>query len=234
MKPVAIIRHIPCEGPGYLENILRKYKIPIHLIAVDQDETIPRQINHYSGLVIMGGPMSVNDEDAWIKDEIKLIQHTISQGKPVLGHCLGGQFIAKSLGAAVVQNPVKEIGWHPVSSNKDSNLADWTNEFNQAQQVFHWHGETFEIPEGAQRLLSNKHCVNQAFRYKENVLAFQCHIEMTQAMIDEWSTLYKDELSHPNNTIQSKEEMMRSTSLHIHNLNRLAERVYEDWIQYLR
>lgn len=233
MNPVTILRHIECEGPGYLEKTLEKHHIPTTLIALDRGDNIPKDTGDTSGLIIMGGPMSVNDNDEWIKNETLLIRKAIDQGLPVLGHCLGGQFIAKALGAKITQNPTKEIGWLPVYADKLDTSNNWLSGFQQPQFVFNWHGETFELPKGAELLLSSKDCTNQAFQYKENVYAFQCHIEMTRDMIDEWSTLYADEISTPSDTIQSKSDMMQSTEQHIKNLNRLADCVYEDWIQYL-
>ena len=233
MKPVTIIRHIACEGPGTLANSLEKYKIPMRLIALDAGDGIPETLHDSCGLVIMGGPMSVNDDDAWIAQETRLVQHAIDSNLPVLGHCLGGQFIAKALGATINKAPAKEIGWLPVSASNQQGPA-WLDQFKIPQQVFHWHGETFDLPKHATRLLSSASCVNQAFSYKDNVLAFQCHIEMTTNMIDEWSRLYADEISVPTDTIQSKSDMMQSTAQHIDNLNQLARKVYADWISHLR
>lgn len=234
MNPVTILRHIECEGPGYLEKTLKKYKIPTQLIAIDLGNPVPQDIKNTSGLIIMGGPMSANDNDEWIKNEILLIRKAIDQNLPVLGHCLGGQFIARALGAKITQNPIKEIGWLPVFAAEKADNPGWVKQFKTPQMVFHWHGETFELPEGAELLLSSKDCTNQAFRYKENVYAFQCHIEMTRDMIDEWSTLYADEISAPSDTIQPKSSMMQSTEKHITKLNQLADCVYEDWVQYLK
>lgn len=233
MKPVTIIRHIACEGPGYLENSLKKYKIPIRMITVDAGDDIPAILDDSCGLIIMGGPMSVNDNNQWITQEINLIRDTIDNNLPVLGHCLGGQFIARALGAKINKSPVKEIGWLPVYAEQLNTATNWLSRFQQPQPVFHWHGESFDLPEGAERLLSSEHCKNQAFIYKDNVLAFQCHIEMTADMIDEWSTLYADEINTPSDTIQRKADMMQSTEQYINNLNQLADCVYQDWIQHL-
>ena len=234
MNPVTIIRHIECEGPGYLEKVLNRSNIEFQLIAIDQHQPLPTSPEDMSGLIIMGGPMSVNDKDDWIAQETKLIQQAIDNNVPVLGHCLGGQFIAKALGARIIQNPVKEIGWLPVyTEGSQANLPEWTNEFSSPQTVFHWHGETFELPDGATRLLSSQHCDNQAFIYKDNVLAFQCHIEMTATMVDEWSALYEDELQDPSETLQTRTQMLAGCEQHISSLNKLADKVYEYWLQQL-
>jgi GMP synthase-like glutamine amidotransferase len=231
MKPLTIIRHIECEGPGYLESILRQQGISFRLIALDQGESLPEAIHDTSGLVIMGGPMSVNDDDEWITQEIGLVDQAITAGLPVLGHCLGGQMIARALGAAVVSNPVKEIGWLPVQAqDPPAGAPSWLADFRHPQTVFHWHGETFEIPVGANRLLSSQHCDNQAFLYKDNVYAFQCHIEMTCDMVDEWSALYADEINVPSETIQDRATMLGICDRNIDNMNLLASKIYTDWL----
>ena len=234
MNPVYIIRHIECEGPGYLETVLQQSQVEYRLIAIDQQEPLPASPERMSGLVIMGGPMSVNDDDDWIALEKTLIRQAIDNNLPVLGHCLGGQFIAAALGANIANNPVKEIGWLPVSAtDQDREVPDWLALFSQAQTVFHWHGETFELPHNSTRLLSSKDCTNQAFLHKDNVFAFQCHIEMTAPMVDEWSRLYEDELQEPSGTIQTRKQMLAACEKHIPNMNRLSDEIYKSWIAKL-
>ena len=230
MNPLYILRHIEYEGPGYLEKVLYRKDIPFQLVALDEDDPVPDSLEKCSGLVIMGGPMSANDDLDWIQQEITLIQNAIERRLPVLGHCLGGQLIAKALGATIKNNPVKEIGWHPVYRADPQATAGWLTHFRIPQNVFHWHGETFDIPEGAQHLLASDHCLNQAFQYNNNVLAFQCHIEMTADMVDQWSKLYKDEISTPSETVQSHHDMLAGIELHIDNMHKHADSIYDDWL----
>ncbi len=230
MKPVTIFRHIECEGPGYLDTVLRRRDVPTHLIAIDRGDTIPDTPRNTSGAISMGGPMSVNDSDTWIAREVRYLRQAINQNLPVLGHCLGGQLIAKALKAKVSKNPVREIGWLDVQHLEEMNQPTWLQNFHQPQAVFHWHGETFELPAGATRLLSSAHCKNQAFMYNENVYAFQCHIEMTDAMVHEWSTLYESELTAPNDTVQPRDKILEGTARHIAQLHHLADQIYDQWI----
>ena len=230
MKPVTIFRHIECEGPGYLDIVLQRHNIPVRLIAIDRGDIIPDTPENAGGVISMGGPMSVNDSDVWIDRETRYIRQAIDQNLPVLGHCLGGQFIARALGAKISKNPVREIGWFDVQHSEKVNQPEWLKNFHQPQTVFHWHGETFEVPDGAVRLLLSDHCENQAFIYKENVYAFQCHIEMTADMVNEWSTLYEDELALPSDTVQSRTEMLEGIPRYITQLNHLSDRIYENWI----
>ena len=233
MKPVTILRHISCEGPGYLETVLNRHKVDFNIIALDEQQPLPVSTEDMSGLVIMGGSMSVNDNDSWISQETRLIRQAIDNDLPVLGHCLGGQFIARALDARVVKNPVKEIGWLPVKSTAEKQGSVWPGLFTDAQMVFHWHGETFELPDGASRILSSEHCANQAFIFKDNVYAFQCHIEMTCDMVDEWATLYANEISDTSDTVQCHADMMSACQTHIENLNHLSDSIYAEWINKL-
>ncbi|MHB1236645.1 MAG: type 1 glutamine amidotransferase, partial [Gallionella sp.] len=122
MKPVAIFRHTATEGPGYLAEFLDERNIPWQLIAIDAGDAVPRNVSAYSGLVFMGGPMSVNDDLPWIAKVGELIRDAVAKDVPLLGHCLGGQLISRALGGVVSRNPVKEIGWGEVRVS-DNNIA---------------------------------------------------------------------------------------------------------------
>jgi len=184
MRPLTVFRHISCEGPGYLAEVLDRQAIPYRLIRIDANEPVPDSIEDSSGLVFMGGPMSVNDPLPWIEPELALIRMAQEKGLPVLGHCLGGQLIARALGGTISANPVTEIGWHPVRSAGTAAADDWLRGIPAEPTLFHWHGETFSIPEGAELILENDNCVHQAFAIG-NTLALQCHVEMTAPMVSE-------------------------------------------------
>ena len=184
MKPIAIFRHTPTEGPGYLAGFLDERKIPWRLIAIDAGDAVPQDASAYSGLVFMGGPMSVNDDLPWIPKAEALIRDAVARDIPLLGHCLGGQLISKALGGVVSRNPIKEIGWGEVKVSDNDIARDWFGDIKNFQ-AFHWHGETFSLPQGATHLLSSAHCANQAWAIGKH-LALQCHVEMTAAMISAW------------------------------------------------
>ena len=120
MLPVAIFRHAPTEGPGYFAIFLEQHGIPWRLIAIDEGEPVPATANGFSGLCFMGGPMSVNDPLPWIGEELALIRRAHEARVPVLGHCLGGQLMARALGGAVVLNRYKEIRWGRVTLSKST------------------------------------------------------------------------------------------------------------------
>lgn len=230
MQPIYIFRHHPNEGPGYLETYLRMRAIPMRLIAIDRGDAVPDNVREASALVFMGGPMSVNDPLPWIADELRLIRAACTAGMPVLGHCLGGQLIAKALGAEVRRNAVKEIGWHPV---EQSDASIWLDELPPRFEVFHWHGETFDLPQGALPLLRSVWCERQAFAMG-SALALQCHVEMTPAMVSEWAELGRDELQSPSPSVQSPQAMTAELAVHVAALHRVADVIYRRWLDQVQ
>ncbi len=233
MKPIRIFRHIACEGPGYFATCLENYNIPFELVCIDAGEIPPTQIDDVSALVFMGGPMSVNDDVEWIPQELALIQKAVDANLPVLGHCLGGQLISKALGGEITANPVKEIGWLPVQKIPGLQADDWLQDFTNNHMLFHWHGETFSIPDGATAILRSEQCATQGF-VTGNTLALQCHIEMTEAMVHEWAELYKDELTDPAASVQSQKEITENLEERVNQLHSTADALYQRWLQPLR
>ena len=232
MKPIAIFRHLEYEGPGYLADFLHNEQIPYSLIRIDQNDPVPQSINDFSGLVFMGGPMSVNDDLPWIAQEIELIKQAIRIDMPLLGHCLGGQLIAKAMGATINSNPVKEIGWHNVRRLDNVVADDWLHSLPHTFEVFHWHGERFSIPDGASLLLSSQYCEHQAFAIG-HTLAMQCHIEMTAPMVKEWAIKNADEIKVTSDSVQSAEQMTADREDKARQLKPIADTLYQRWIQAL-
>jgi GMP synthase-like glutamine amidotransferase len=227
MKPIYIFRHVTCEGAGYFGEYLDRHQIPSQLVAIDLGDRVPTDIADMGGLVFMGGPMSVNDPLPWIDAEVALIRKAQQADLPVLGHCLGGQLIAKAMGATVRANAVKEIGWHDVRHSAPS--SPWLAGLPQSFTAFHWHGETFDVPEGAVPLLESQWCRHQAFAWGRT-LALQCHVEMTDDMVKEWANLYREALANPGPSIQCYEDMLTGLELRTKSLNAIADVIYERWL----
>ena len=235
MKPVAIFRHSPTEGPGYFAIFLEQQGIPWKLIALDEGESVPVTVDTFSGLCFMGGPMSVNDPLPWIEPVGQLIRLAVERDIPVIGHCLGGQLISKALGGSVIRNTVKEIGWSEAKAEPSDIATHWLWRFASATgTVFHWHGETFSIPAGATRLLSTAHCANQMFALGPH-LAMQCHVEMTPEMIATWCADWGSEVMAASDqaSVQNPEVMLRETSQRLPEMRRLSEQLYSVWIKGL-
>ena len=186
MKPVLVFRHVPHEHLGSIGAALSRRGVPIQYIDLASSADQPVDLSSSSGLIVMGGPMSANDPDNYISRELYLIGQAIQANLPVLGVCLGSQLIAKAAGARVYRNPVKEIGWYPVSVTPAGSRDPLVHHFAPAAEVFHWHGETFDLPEGAAWLARSEACRHQAFRLGSNVYGFQFHFEVTPEMIAEW------------------------------------------------
>jgi len=236
MKPVAIFRHAASEGPGYFATVLDRHDVPWRVVKVDEGEPIPENPREFSGLAFMGGPMSVNDDLPWIAPALGLIRSAVDAGVPVLGHCLGGQLIARALGGVVSRNPVKEIGWGRVDVGEDATAGEWFGRGTRSFTSFHWHGETFSIPPGAVRILSSPHCENQAFALGPH-LAMQCHVEMTPALIRAWCRDWGKEvesLARRVPSVQTPAQMMESVEEKTRTLNAVADRVYDRWLAGLR
>lgn len=227
MKPIYIFRHLACEGPGYLAETLRRRALPFEVIAIDQGAAVPADPNDASALVFMGGSMSVNDPLPWLAAEVQLIRHAHTIGMPVLGHCLGGQLIAKALGAEVRPNAVKEIGWHAVEQT--AGAGEWLADLPPHFEVFHWHGETFSLPAGATPLLRSMWCEQQAFAVG-NALALQCHIEMTSDMVQEWVELGRNELQPASASVQSAHAMLERLPQRVAELQQIADVIYDRWL----
>ncbi len=234
MKPVTIFRHTPSEGPGHIAEFLRAQGIPFVLHLVDQGNPIPTSATDSSGLVFMGGPMSVNDDLPWIADSLNLIRAAVAADIPVLGHCLGGQLMAKALGGTVSANPVKEIGWGEVRPLENPEARDWLGDTGRFE-AFHWHGETFSIPHQATRILESAYCPNQAFALGPH-LGLQCHVEMTEAMIHDWCRVGADYLAAAADSpaVQSAATMQAQTAAKRPVMTTVANRLYGRWIQGLK
>ena len=232
MKPVAIFRHFVTEGPGYFATYLDRSGVPWKLIKLDESEAVPVSADSFGGLAFMGGPMSVNDDLPWIPPVLALIREAVARDVPVLGHCLGGQLMAKALGGSVARAPVKEIGWGEVRVEDAAESATW---FGRQRTFlgFHWHGEMFSIPPGAIRVLSSSWCANQAFTLGKH-LAMQCHIEMTEELVKSWCETGQREIQRSHSpAVQPVDEILQDLEARVAALHSTADGIYTRWIRGL-
>lgn len=236
MKPVVIFRFSPEEGPGYFTAFLDAQGIPWRLIAIDQGEAVPSGVGEFSGICMMGGPMSVNDPLPWIQKLCVVIRDAFVKDIPLIGHCLGGQLISKALGGRVRQNAVKEIGWSQVFPIPSVEATRWFGaDTDTAFTVFQWHGETFSIPMQAQLIASNRYCQHQIVSFGPH-LAMQCHVEMTPPMIATWCAHWAQDAAglpeQPN--IQTPDVILNQIDQALPKLRQLADQLYSQWVTNLK
>jgi GMP synthase-like glutamine amidotransferase len=198
------LQHVPFEGLGSIEPWLQNHAYVITSSPMFVQPVLPA-IEEVDFLLILGGPMSVNDEAGypWLTAEKMFIRDFIHTGKPVLGICLGAQLIANALGARVYPNAEKEIGWFPIINTATSPACF---QFPTALTAFHWHGETFELPEGAERLASSTACRNQAFQVGTRAIGLQFHLETTPASAHQLMNHCRDELA-PARYVQTEQQI---------------------------
>ena len=234
MHPVLIFRHSPTEGPGYFTAFLDRHGIPWKLVRIDAGDAVPETLNGISGLCLMGGPMSVNDDLPWIPPLLALIRQAVAADVPVIGHCLGGQLMSKALGGTVSQNPLKEIGWGDVLMTDANATRPWLGEAAQPMLAFHWHGETFSLPPGATRILESTYCTNQAYVLNDRHIAMQCHVEMTPELITSWCDQGAAEIAASDSPgVQPPDAIQADMHVRTARLHQLADKIYSRWIQGL-
>ena len=194
---VIIIKHIDIEGPGTIADFLDDNNIPYAVVDIFNGESLPESLSGIFAVIILGGPMNVYEEDKYpfLKQEDVFLKKVIEKDLPALGFCLGAQLLAKAKGAVVKKAPQKEIGWFKVSLTEKGSNDPLFQDFAREIDVFQWHGDTFEIPDGGSKLAESEICPNQAFRIGDNIYGLQFHVEVTGEMIQQWIDAYKDEFN---------------------------------------
>jgi GMP synthase (glutamine-hydrolysing) len=220
MKRIHLLLHVPYETPGCIETWIKEKGYIYSITALYAGEIIP-DISEIDWLIVMGGPMSVHDTDtiSWLSDEKQIIKEAVVQNKIIIGICLGSQIIAEVLGSSIYKNEVKEIGWMPVKKNPMKVNSSLLCKFNEVETVFHWHGETFDIPHGAVHGFNSEECVNQCFIYHNRIIGLQFHVEVTEDLLESMIVNGIDELV-PGRSIQDA-DMIRKGAHHIKRNNEL-------------
>lgn len=222
MKSLRIhyLQHASFEEPGYIESWAKQNHHPLSCTKPYESVLFPA-LSDFDWLIVLGGPMGVYEYEQypWLIQEKEFIKNAIAANKPTIGICLGSQLIAAALGSKVYTNTKKEIGWFPLTKTPDGRnctlLHDFPNEFT----AFHWHGDTFDLPEGAVHLFQTSCCSNQAFLFGNHILALQFHLEVTSRTLASMIENCRQELKQ-DDFIQTEEQLLTLHS-HCHLSNRL-------------
>lgn len=247
MKPVLILQHLSADGPAYLGTWLAREGVAADVRDTQSAHAYPDRIDGYAALAVMGGEMSANDDLPSLRQAERLILQAMDAGVPVIGHCLGGQLMARALGAVIGPSPAPEIGWQGVQIAAGAEAADWFgapdgHSFGDAfddgrdATVFHWHSESFALPAGAVPLASTAACPHQAFAIGPH-LAMQFHVELDAAKLGVWSASQDAtflRLQRECATVQSGPAMRAQAASALPAQQRMADRIYRRWLSNSR
>lgn len=211
MKKILVLQHISFESPGFIAQWAAQKGYLLDCVHLYKDQQIPDN-KGYDFLIVMGGPMGVHDEKVypWLEVEKKFILKNINQGTKILGICLGAQLIASILGAKVYKNHYSEIGWMPVSLTSLGRMSALTRGLAEEFPVFHWHGDTFDLPRGAELLMSSRGCKNQAYLVDNRILGLQFHFEITEEIVASLLETFGPELEKENQSNSSQAPYVQS------------------------
>jgi GMP synthase (glutamine-hydrolysing) len=229
-RSAVALRHVAFEDLGLLSSVLDREGWDVSFCDAAIDDVSHRSIEDADLLIVLGGPIGVYEAEAYpfLTREIALLERRLAQDRPTLGICLGAQLMARALGAHVYPGGIKEIGWGPVSLTKQGLASCLGPLAEEGATVLHWHGDTFDLPDGAIRLASNDAYDNQAFAYGRNALALQFHLEADPRQLEEWFVGHAIELAATNVPVQH----LRSTTTAIaHRLPAQADHIFTRWIR---
>ena len=222
MSRVLVIRHVGYEGLGTMKRPIESGAV-VEYADLFRGDALPARIDGFDGLVVLGGPMGVYEEDKYpfIRAEVRLIEDALKKRVPTLGICLGSQLLAKAAGARVYKGGVKEIGWHDVTLTEDSDDDSLFLGIPDKFRAFHWHGDTFDVPKGALMLASSDLFPNQVIKAGPCAYGIQFHFEVTEQMIREWIEVNEDELAALKGKVDPK-AIIAETPSRIEGLSRMG------------
>ncbi|MEX8518808.1 MAG: type 1 glutamine amidotransferase [Leptothrix sp. (in: b-proteobacteria)] len=227
---VLIVQPQCADGPSYLATFLRQRGIAFELCSVEAGDEVPVQAHAFDAIAMLGGSMSVNDTLPFLHRAELLLRDAIARGVPVLGHCLGGQLLARALGAEVTDNPVPEIGWSRIQRVEHPLARAWLGEAAELP-VYQWHSQTFALPDGATLLAGNRACAHQAFAFGPH-LGMQFHIEVDAEKLHRWAAEAPAPgdllLTHPS--VQDEPTMRADTARQLAQSQRTAAGIYARWL----
>jgi len=231
MKRVIVLQHVEHEGLGILEGLLKGRGLVAEYVRLYLGEEVPEGVDDYSALIVLGGPMGLYEESRYpfLRDEVRLIRQAMKESLPTLGICLGAQLIAKAAGAVISSGKKKEIGWYPLRLTDEGRNDPLMGSLPDELPVFQWHGDTFDIPDGAARLASSELFSNQAIRVGEFAYALQFHLEVTEGMVKEWIAVNRSELEGVSDYIDP-EAIVEESRHALPTLNNFGELFFQRFL----
>ena len=232
LKPVAILQNDPHDGPSFFGTWLARNAIPSQGFALYDGESPPATLQAFSGLCMLGGPMSANDSLVYYPQLLALVREAVRERKPVIGHCLGGQLLSRALGGTVQLSEHEEIGW----SALEPVHAEATEWFGAGPlQLFQWHGESFSIPAGATKLLHGSYCANQAYVVDGIHLGMQFHCEVDLPKLHSWLELGAEEIRRSTSpAVQQADSILANLEADTAFSQRIADHIYARWAEGLK
>lgn len=229
---VIVLQHVQCETLGTIADALAAKGVEAQYVRSHEGDKIPSELGDAAGLIVMGGPMGVYEQDLhpFLREELHLIESALQHERPILGVCLGSQLLAAALGASVRKNTAKEIGWYSVTltpSGREDSL--WTG-VSAAFMGFHWHGDIFDLPREAVSLAFSGLTPCQAFRYGRNVYGFLFHMEVTAEMVEAMVDTFQDELRQEG--IDGR-DLITKAGDYLSQLQQIGASVYRRWAALL-
>ncbi len=197
MRPILILQHHDIEKPGVFAEMMAERGLATQTVRPDLGQPLPSDTQAFAGVIAMGGPMGVYEEERypWLREEDRLLKTAIARDLPTLGICLGSQLIAKAAGARVAPGPEKEIGWYPLTLSRDGQTDQLFSGFPGTFEAFEWHGDIFDLPNGAASLASSARYAHQAFRVGRRVYGLLFHLEVTAPMVRTMADTFRDEVA---------------------------------------
>ncbi len=228
MAKIWVLQHVHCENLGIIAQVLQGCGFEPHYVQTFAGEPVPEEMKDATGLIVMGGPMGVYDQDRYpfLKDEMRLIDQALKAEKPVLGVCLGSQLLAAVLGAEVKKGNAKEIGWHGVELSEEGR-GDWLwSGVESSFMAYQWHGDVFDLPAGATSLAFSQLTSCQAFSYGRNAYGLLFHMEVTEKIIQDMVDTFAEELQEEN---LDGQEILAQAGQHLPALQRRGRAFFQAW-----
>jgi GMP synthase (glutamine-hydrolysing) len=231
MTRVLVLQHTPFETPGSIGEALTSNCVELETIRVFEGDSVPSTPEAWDGLLVLGGPMAVYEQDRWphIGEEIRLVKRAVELDIPVLGICLGSQILAAALGAQVAKGPHMEIGWMSVDMTAAAASDPLFGIAPARWMVFHWHGDQIALPEGATLLCSSEVTPCQAFRYGERTYGIQFHPEATDAIVEGMIEGFRDELAEEG---IPPEIVLEGAARYVEALKPVCENIALKWAEH--